>query len=234
MPSSRPSECPVLAVGRAGGWKLYDNSGGTLVPLAGGGRGTVDAHDRRSPGELGGLGLAGADAALRQVDQCVRREAAVTGRTVVVFRDREIAWGKPDGLGVSSARAKHWRRRDMKADEVDLGSHVADMPDGNAAGLRTNHRSGTEADCSGAPGSHRERRRPPGLRDRGSQIIIRRFPDRIEFRNPGDARQHADRGEPVRGLPARSPQPAPRRFHAGTTRAPWPVAASWRRGARDS
>ena len=82
--------------------------------------------DRRSPGELGGLDLAGADAALRQVAQRVCREAAVIGRTMVVFSDREIAWGKPDGLGVSSARAKHWRRRDMKADEVDLGSNVAD------------------------------------------------------------------------------------------------------------
>ena len=93
----------------------------------------MGSPERRSPGELGGLDLAGADAALRQVAQRVRREAAVTGRTVVVFRDREIAWGKPDGLGVSSARAKRWRRRDMKADEVDLGSHVADMPDGTGA-----------------------------------------------------------------------------------------------------
>lgn len=55
----------------------------------------MSAHDRTSPGELGGLGLAGADAALRRAAERVRREAAAAGRTVVVFRDGEIVWEKP-------------------------------------------------------------------------------------------------------------------------------------------
>ena len=48
------------------------------------------------PENLAAWDLAGADAALRQVAQRVCREAAVTSRTVVVFRDGESAWGKPD------------------------------------------------------------------------------------------------------------------------------------------
>ena len=38
--------------------------------------------------------LAGADAALLRAAQRARREAAVTGRTVVVFKDGEIVWEK--------------------------------------------------------------------------------------------------------------------------------------------
>ncbi len=50
-----------------------------------------------------------------------------------------------------------------------------------------------------------------GVQD--SPIIIRSFPDRIDFLNPGTP-LHADRREPVRRLSAGPPQRAPRRFPA--------------------
>ena len=50
----------------------------------------MSAHDRTSPGELGDPDLAAADAALLRAAERVRREAAVSGRPVVLFRDGEI------------------------------------------------------------------------------------------------------------------------------------------------
>ena len=56
----------------------------------------MSVHDRAGHGERGDdPDLAGADAALLRAAQRARREAAATGRTVVVFKDGEIVWEKP-------------------------------------------------------------------------------------------------------------------------------------------
>lgn len=56
----------------------------------------MSLQDRILSGECGDdSDLAGADAALRRAAQRARREAAMAGRTVVVFKDGEIVWEKP-------------------------------------------------------------------------------------------------------------------------------------------
>ena len=51
--------------------------------------------DRSSPGELVGLALQVPMRPCAAPPNAVHREAAVIGRTMVVFGDREIVWEKP-------------------------------------------------------------------------------------------------------------------------------------------
>ena len=74
----------------------------------------MSVQARISPGERGDdLDLAGAEAALLRAAERVRREAAAAGRAVVVFKDGEIVWEKPDREYLSQeGEASTVRRRE--------------------------------------------------------------------------------------------------------------------------